>query len=137
MDRAKFCKMLEIAKKYSGKTTSDISFDMRILPGNVRRIERGLFAFRMDRCLKYLEYIGYCIRLTSGDKVCDIRDYADIVSWFKNCGGGKSRPSIASELNIDRSYVRLIENGDNCISIDKFLKFAEVCKYDVTLVPNE
>jgi len=137
MDRAKFCKMLLIAKEYSSKTTSEISFDMRILPGGLRRIERGLFAFRMDRCLAYLSYIGYHIRMKKGESVVDVLQYQDIIDWFVEQRRDKPKTRLAADLGIDRTYFLPIENGENIISIDIFLKFADYFQYSLTLTPNE
>lgn len=137
MERQKFCKMLEIARGYSEKTTSTLSYDMRMPPQNIRRIERGLFNFRMDRCLNYLEHIGYSIFLEKDGEEVVIARYEDILAWFSNNRGKLSRPSLASDMGVDRSYIRLIESGQHKISVDLFLKLVEMFSYNLTLVPNE
>lgn len=136
MERQKFCKMLEMARGYSQKTTGDLSYEMRMPPQNIRRIERGLFNFRMDRCLNYLEHIGYCIGLEKRGNDLVIVKYEDILEWFAE-NRKSSRPSIASDLGVDRSYIRLIEGGKHRMSVDLFLKLAEMFSYNLTLVPNE
>ena len=137
MNRLNFCSMLEKAREKSGKTTSEMSYDLRMPPQNIRRIERGLFNFRMDRCLNYLNYIGYYIYITNNVEDVAIEKYEDILEWFSENKGKSSRPSIASDLGVDRSYIRLIENGQHKISVDLFLKLADMFSFDITLSPYD
>ena len=137
MNRQNFCNLLETARGKSGKTTSEMSYDLRMPPQNIRRIERGLFNFRMDRCLNYLNYIDYYINLTKDDEDVVISRYEDILEWFSDNKGKTSRPSIASDMGVDRSYIRLIENGAHKISVDLFLKLAEMFGFDISLVSSD
>lgn len=137
MDRTTFCKMLAIAKERSGKTTSDICFDMRSLITSVRRIEHGETNFQMDRCLKYLSTIGYHIVASDNEADYAIVTEADLAKFIKDSLSGRSRSKISIELGCNRSYLRLIENGTHIIAIDKFLKFCEVVGCDLTLNANE
>ena len=135
MDRITFCKMLAIAKKHSKVTTSDICFAMHKLPTDVRRIERGLFNFRMDRCIEYLSVIGHCLYMEAlrGTEYCRLRSYQDIVDWLSRLMEGQSYPKINDAIGFSRGYLRSLAEGKAVMSIDKFLAIAEYFHYSVKL----
>ena len=138
MDRVTFCKMLAIAKQRSGKTTSDLCYELRKMPTDIRRIERGLSNFRMDRCFNYLEIIGYCIYIERFDG----REYhyfdkpEQLSAWLKTDTAGKwqSLQRINNELGYSRGYINRFIDGSSIMSIDTFLSLAEYFSYDIQLL---
>lgn len=47
MDRKEFCVLMAKAKQESGRGTSDISFDMKMLLPTLRRFEKGEHNFNL------------------------------------------------------------------------------------------
>ena len=137
MDRSTFCKMLVICKRKSGKSTSELCYDMRVLPTSITRIEKAQTNFQMDRCLSYLNLVGYHIELSGNEIEYVIRSESDIVEYIKNELDGRSRSKVSIDLGCDRSYLRHIEQGTHGITIDKFLKFNEIVGCDLYLIKNE
>ena len=49
MDRKEFCVLMAKAKQESGRGTSDISFDMKMLLPTLRRFEKGEHNFNLKK----------------------------------------------------------------------------------------
>ena len=63
MDRKEFCVLMAKAKQESGRGTSDISFDMKMLLPTLRRFEKGEHNFNLKKVMEYLLRIKYSLSL--------------------------------------------------------------------------
>ena len=63
MDRKEFCVLMAKAKQESGRGTSDISFDMKMLLPTLRRFEKGEHNFNLKKVMEYLQVINAHIQI--------------------------------------------------------------------------
>ena len=78
MDRKEFCVLMAKAKQESGRGTSDISFDMKMLLPTLRRFEKGEHNFNLKKVMEYLQVINAHIQI---DKNI-IADYENLLAWL-------------------------------------------------------
>lgn len=134
MDRQIFSSMLVNAKKKSGKTTSDLVFDMRVLPTAIYRIEKAEFSFSMDKCFSYLKAVGYALQFSKGERCTVVSNNEELVAWEREVRGQISMSSFSEKIGHHRSYIRLVESESTIMSIDVVLKISEIMGQIISLV---
>lgn len=141
MDRFDFIDLLDDIKCTSNKTTADLSYDMHIPWGAVRRLEEGRTNFGIDSILKYIKCLDHHIQLTNlSNNVYHIPKYDDLIVWLKETRREKftkfSQRSLAQ--NIGCSYVNIanIETHKSVMSIDTFLKLTTLFVTNIKIVEN-
>lgn len=136
MDRITFSNMLTEARISSGISLKDLVFGIQVMPTNIYRIEKGKHSFAVEKCLPYLDYIGYSIKLSKGESVLFVRDNADLITWETQIRGTISKRAFSKSIGYNNSRIFYIETGEDAMSIDMMLKIAEVYGYNVEIVPN-
>lgn len=134
MDRKKFFKLLEQAKISCGKTTTDISFDLRMQWSTLKRFENGTSNSNLKKVLDYLRAIGYKIVVTNDSNVYYISNYESLVNWIvyarKNI---YSQRELADKINITPITIANVERKTNVISIDNFLKIVNALDWELNI----
>lgn len=136
MTREEFCHILLESKKNTGITTSDICYELKMLPADVRRIELGSYNFRMDRCFRYLKSIGYAIFIKrfGGNEQYYYKDYDAFIDWFSEQLQSRYHLTIDKELGLSRSTLNGYAKKEHFMSIDRFLQIIEYFSGDIELV---
>jgi DNA-binding XRE family transcriptional regulator len=122
MNRAEFCELMAQAKKNSGVSTSELSFDSRMLPSTLMRVEKGISNFSMQKAIQYLYAIHHHISLRNGKKIYVIKDYEDLLKWTVEARGKESQRSLAKVIDVNRGTITKIETKKSEMSVDLFLK---------------
>lgn len=134
MDRKEFFKLLEQAKVSCGKTTTDISFDLRMQWSTLKRFENGTSNSNLKKVLDYLRVIGYKIVVTNDSNVYYISNYESLVNWIvyarKNI---YSQRELADKINITPITIANVERKTNVISIDNFLKIVNALDWELNI----
>lgn len=134
MDRKEFFKLLEQAKINCGKTTTDISFDLRMQWSTLKRFENGTSNSNLKKVLDYLRVIGYKIVVTNDSNVYYISNYESLVNWIvyarKNI---YSQRELADKINITPITIANVERKTNVISIDNFLKIVNALDWELNI----
>lgn len=134
MDRKEFFKLLEQAKINCGKTTTDISFDLRMQWSTLKRFENGTSNSNLKKVLDYLRVIGYKIVVTNDSNVYYISNYESLVNWIvyarKNI---YSQRELADKINITPITIANVERKTNVISIDNFLKIVDALNWELNI----
>ena len=137
MDRITFSNMLTEARISSGMSLKDLVFGIQAMPTNIYRIEKGKHSFAVEKCLPYLDYIGYSIKLSKGESVLFVHNNADLIAWEIKIRGTISQAIFSESIGYNKSRIFFIETGKDKMSIDMMLKIAEVYGYTVEIVPND
>ena len=134
MNRLEFCNMMADAKKNSDKTTSEITFAMKMLLPTLRRFEKGDHNFNVKKVMEYLDVINHQLVLRSETKIDVCRTYDDVILWIKNTREGKySQRKLAEVIQSSHNSITYIERQIATISIDMFLKIVQVLGYQVKI----
>ena len=136
MDRITFSNMLTEARISSGVSLKDLVFGIQVMPISIYRMEKGKHSFAVEKCLPYLDYIGYSIKLSKGESVLFVHDNADLITWETQIRGAISQRAFSKSIGYNNSRIFYIETGKDVMSIDMMLKIAEVYGYTVEIVPN-
>jgi DNA-binding XRE family transcriptional regulator len=132
MNRAEFCQLMLDAKAKSGVGSSQLSFDLRVLPGSLRRLERGLHNFSMEKAVEYLNVIGYVISL-NGKYDIKLKSYDMFPLWLPIAREKISQRKLAEKLDIRYATIANIETNKNYITVDNFLKIADTLDYEIKI----
>lgn len=136
MDRITFTNMLVEARRSSGVSLKDLLIALQAWPTQLYNIEKGKHSFAVEKCLPYLDYIGYSIKLSKGESVLFVHDNADLITWETQIRGAISQRAFSKSIGYNNSRIFYIETGKDKMSIDMMLKIAEVYGYTVEIVPN-
>lgn len=136
MDRITFTNMLVEARRSSGVSLKDLLIALQAWPTQLYNIEKGKHSFAVEKCLPYLDYIGYSVKLSKGDSVLFVHNNADLIAWETQIRGKISQEVFSESIGYNKSRIFFIETGENAMSIDIMLKIAEVYGYNVEIVPN-
>lgn len=137
MDRLTFSKMLVQSKIASGMNGRDMIMRMNMLPNGILRIEKAVKNYSVATCFRYLNATGYVITLAKKERSFVIHDPDEAHSWLFFAAGMTSDNKLADLLGCCVSTVRNARAKRNKLSIDIFLKAAEVFGYKLTLVERE
>lgn len=137
MNRGEFCKMMAEARGNSKITTTELSFQIKMLLPALRRFEKGEHNFKLDRVIQYLSILGYQIILYSKnetDCVFKIIQYSDIPKFIKCARKDKyTQRELATNIGCTYATIANIERQSNIVSIDMFLKLVETLNYNVKI----
>lgn len=138
MNRTDFCTLIGTYKEKSGKTTTELCYDMRMQWGALRRIEEGQTNFGVDSMIRYIQMLGYNIQLVSLKDVYGITQYQDVVDWMREARKGLySQRTIAHEIGCSHVNIAKIETKKSIMSIDTFLRLTDLLGYTIKLETNE
>ena len=137
MNRDEFCKLMAAVRSKSKITTTELSFQIKMLLPTLRRFEKGEHNFKLDRVIQYLSILGYQIILYSKnetDCVFKIIQYSDIPKFIKCARKDKyTQRELATNIGCTRATIANIERQSNIVSIDMFLKLVETLNYNVKI----
>lgn len=137
MNRDEFCKLMAAVRSKSKITTTELSFQIKMLLPTLRRFEKGEHNFKLDRVIQYLSILGYQIILYSKnetDCVFKIIQYSDIPKFIKCARKDKyTQRELASNIGCTYATIANIERQSNIVSIDMFLKLVETLNYNVKI----
>lgn len=138
MNRSEFCELLNQAKKQSGTTTSDLMFDMRMQWCVLKRFETGVHNFNLKKVLTYLDVINAKLCLYNQETQIVVSSYLQIIQWFiQNRTGRYTQRELARIIGCTGVNLSSIEAQKSTMSIDTFLKLADVFGYTVTIKQND
>ncbi len=137
MNRDEFCKLMAAVRSKSKITTTELSFQIKMLLPTLRRFEKGEHNFKLDRVIQYLSILGYQIILYSKnetDCVFKIIQYSDIPKFIKCARKDKyTQRELATNIGCTYATIANIERQSNIVSIDMFLKLVETLNYNVKI----
>lgn len=136
MDRIEFCDMLVKAKERSGIKTSDISFNIRVHASSLRMTEKGVHNFSIKKAIDYLNAFGGNICIAkSQEKGIVVYSYENLLEWYLiNRKKSYTKYSFAKRIEYSHVSVLNIETGKCTMSVDTFLKIAEVFGFEISIV---
>lgn len=128
MDRIEFCNMLVAAKERSGKSTNTVSFDLRMQWAVLRRFEKGVNNPSMNKVFDYLSVVNATLML--GTK--SFTDTKSLIAYLVKARTGKwTQRQLADVIGISYVMVARVESGKSNLTLDVFLKIAEVLGYTI------
>lgn len=134
MNRQKFCELMAGAKESSGVTTSQISFEMKMLLPTLRRFEKGEHNFNMKKTVEYLHTIKSQIVISNTDKCFYVKTYDDMVDCLIKLRTNRfSQRQLAEQIGSAYLTIANIERKATVMSIDTFLKIAEALEVDIKI----
>lgn len=138
MERSEFCKMLTNAKVKSGIKTSEMSFAIKMLLAALIRFEKGKHNFGMERAIEYLNIAHAQICLEANGISHLVGDYSQLVQWQISSRTGRySQRELAELTGYSRITIVNIETMKCVISVDMFLKIADVLGYTIKIVDKQ
>lgn len=133
MDRTEFCQLMAEAKKKSGVRTTDLCFQLRMLPPILRRLENGVHNFGVDKAIEYLNALGYVIVISQNEAI-QICEYGQFIAWLKDARKGiYTQQGLAEAIQVTQKTIANIETQKAKTSIDVFLKIADTLGYKVEI----
>jgi len=137
MNRQEFCLLMEQAKQKSGKTSSEISFSLKMLLPTLKRFEKGEHNFSLQKVMDYLCVLNADIILTLGSKKNRCKTYGQLVDWLVSARTGNfSQRQLAETTGISYVMIARIESKKSNLTIDIFLKIIEALGGQVKIKNN-
>lgn len=134
MNRKEFCKALQNMRINAGRNSSEFSFDMRILPNSLKRMENGEDNFGIQKAIKYLHLICKYIILSNNNNKYAILNAEQFNSWLSiHRKETHTQRSLSEATGASVSLIAKFEQNKNFPSIDMFLKIVEALGYTVTI----
>jgi DNA-binding XRE family transcriptional regulator len=118
------------AKVESGVKSSQLSFQLQVLPASLRRLEKGTHNFSMEKAIEYLKAFGYVITMV-GKCGINLTTYDLFPLWVAKARGKMSQRVLAEKTGITYVTIANIESNKNYITVDYFLKIADTLGYEV------
>lgn len=131
MTREEFTNMLVEARKAAGYSSTDLVFLMHMLPSDISRMEKAKASYSTGKVFAYLKAVGCFLQVAKDKKTYRIDDNEKLIAWEKVARGKVAKKVFSDSLGFSHDYIRYIESGRNIMSIDKFLKIAEVTGYTI------
>lgn len=137
MTREEFCRLMEQAKTSSNLTISEISFSMKMLLPTLRRFEKGKHNFSLVKVMEYLSVLKSELVITGETLTVFCTDYDQLVHWLvsERQLHGYSLRALAEVSGISFVMLNRIESRKSDLSIDMFLKIAQVFGCDIDIRP--
>lgn len=134
MNRLEFCNMMTDAKKNSDKTTSEITFAMKMLLPTLRRFEKGEHNFSMKKVFEYLLIIQHKMVFVSEINTNTCATYENLILWIKEQREQQySQRKLAEIIGVSHITIANIERQSSSLTIDMFLKMIEVFGYQLKI----
>lgn len=134
MERIEFCELMVEAKKRSGISTSQVSFELKMLLPSLRRLEKGIHNFSVSKAIDYLHSINGYIQLHKNKTIYSIMQYEDIVQWLINeRKDNYTKHALTQKTGCANGTIGNIESGKSVMSIDIFLRLSEVLGFSITI----
>ena len=100
----------------------------------LQRIEGALNNFNLQLVFKYMDTVGVVLYFEKDGSQYAISNYEGYLQWLKSTRANLySQRKLAKGAECASSVVTNIESGKTTISIDLFLKFADVLGYSVKI----
>lgn len=134
MNRLEFSNLLGDFRRQSNTKIVDICAQMGVLPGDIRRIEKGLHAYSMEKPITFIKVIGGEIVLYKENSRFVIDSVQSISHWLKKARDGKySQRALALEIGCTYPTIANIERGSNKVTVDNFLKLTDKLGYTIKI----
>lgn len=153
MTREEFTNMLVDARVESGVPVSEIASTIGDYPPNIYRMEKAASSYSMIKCFAYLKSIDcylkvvknkvsnsqdklgtwlkqYCVG-DAGAMLTDIYTYEDLIAWEKQVRGMLAQKPFSELIECGGNYIYQFENKIYAMTIDKFLKIADIFGYTI------
>lgn len=132
MNRQEFHQLMANAKQKSGISTSVISFELKMLLPTLRRFEKGTNNSNMKKIFDYLRAIGFYLLLNNTEK---LRNYDELVDWLVTFRANKySQRQLAEKIGVAYLTIANIERKATVMSLDTFLKIAEIEEVEIKIL---
>lgn len=137
MTREEFCRLMEQAKTSSNLTISEISFSMKMLLPTLRRFEKGKHNFSLTKVMEYLSVLKSELVIIGETLTVFCTDYDQLIHWLMSERQlhGYSLRALAEVSGISFVMLNRIESRKSDLSIDMFLKIAQVFGCDIDIRP--
>ena len=137
MTREEFCNLMAIAKNQMGKTTTELSFDMRMQWTTLNRFEKGKHNFSLTKVMEYLSVLKSELIIIGKTLTVFCTDYDQLIHWLvsERQLHGYSLRALAEVSGISFVMLNRIESRKSDLSIDNFLKIAQVFGCDIDIRP--
>lgn len=133
MNRQEFCELMAKAKAESGVGTTELALKMKMQPSPLRRFERGINNFNLEKLFNYLNALG-CVLVLSNDKQTYHNSYESIPDWIAS-HRKQNAPlrEFAEKIGCSFEGLSRAENRKTVISIDLFLKITNYLNVTVNI----
>ena len=132
MNRKEFHQLLVNAKQESGISTSSISFELKMLLPTLRRFEKGTNNSNMKKIFDYLRVINFYLLLNNTKK---LHNYDELVDWLVMFRKNKySQRQLAEKIGVAYLTIANIERKATVMSLDTFLKIADIGEVDIKII---
>ena len=134
MERIEFCDLMVKAKENSGISTSDLSFAIKMQWATLRRFEKGIHNFNMKKAIEYLDILNAKICLIKNKKKHVIANYTQLLQWcIESRTGIYTQRTLAEAIGCSYVNMAKIETEKSTMSVDIFLKIAEVLDFNIEI----
>lgn len=116
-------------------STSYLSFTLKIQWYELRKFEQGAYNFNMKKAIEYLNILGCAICLQKyPENMIVVFCYSDLLNWhLANRKLSYTKSSFAKEIGRSHVSILNIETGKCSMSVDTFLKIAEIFKFNISV----
>lgn len=137
MTREEFCNLMAVAKNQMGKTTTELSFDMRMQWTTLSRFEKGKHNFSLTKVMEYLSVLKSELVISGETLTVFCTDYDQLVHWLvsERQLHGHTQRSLAEVVGVSYVMLARIESRKSDLTIDMFLKIAQVFGCDIDIRP--
>lgn len=105
--------------------------------GQLQLIETKPNNFAMDKAFHYLDTIGMVLSIEKDNHSDKMNDIESIAVWLKAARNGLyTQRSLAEAVGCTYPTIANIERGSNKITVDNFLKLADVLGYTIKIQPK-
>lgn len=132
MTRKEFGQQVMNIRQASGMKMMDICVELQVLPQAIYRVENGQFNSNIAFILQLLGVFGYSLKVGR----YKLNKNSHTGKWLKKVRGKISQTEFGNTIGYRYQTIGMIETGQSTMSIDMFLKIADLFNYNISFVRN-
>lgn len=137
MDRIEFSQMLVLARERIGLGKNEMCRQTGYTFVQLQLLETKPNNFAMNKAFHYLDSIGMILAIDKDGNSTKLNDIESIATWLKAARNGiYTQRSLAEAVGCTYPTIANIERGSNKVTVDNFLKLADILGYTIKIEPK-
>ena len=137
MDRIEFSQMLVLARERIGLGKNEMCRQTGYTFVQLQLLETKPNNFAMNKAFHYLDSIGMILSIDKDGNSTKLNDIESIATWLKAARNGiYTQRSLAEAVGCTYPTIANIERGSNKVTVDNFLKLADILGYTIKIEPK-
>lgn len=137
MDRIEFSNLLVQTKINSGVSTSELMFALKIMPSQLKRIEKAENNYSLDKAIGYLHILNQYIHVANDYFEVDVNKPEDFVEAFRHLKTDVPTTVLARKLDASVTMLNRILSYRSAITIDVFLSICTFYNLKIEICGRE